>query len=398
MPARAEAGGLQRRRRAAPPARRRPRRRRILEVADELGQASARPERRRANLRPVTWSRWRAGLSARGAAAGGVLDPLAREPLGGGALDAARRRAARGRRGHRPARRLELGLRPRRAGLVAGGPGVAQGGEARGREVGEAGHRPRRAAPERLDDLVVGARHQPEALRPGRRGLVGAVQLQRAAGVLQARQAGRGEPPHDVRRELVVRRPRDRVGEDRHAAGRLQQRQVVALEVVVAGGEVVRRHGGDRVHAELDHPARQPQRVAGARAPDVRDDLGPSGRRLQRDLAHPRDLVVVEQRALAGGAAGQHAVEAPVEQPAQVRGERLGVHLARGVERREDGGEHRRAQRRAGAPLRGGRLSGPRAHAAVPRSRRPPSRAARPGPPAGPSAGSCRPARAPTRG
>ena len=129
-----------------------------------------------------------------------------------------------------------------------------------------------------------------------------------AGRVLHPREARRGELAGQRRIEVVHRPRRDVVHERRRAVRRLQHGEEVAPQLDL-GDRIEPRHvGRDRVRAGVERAARQRDRGARARPPDLRDHAQrPRG--CDRALDQRDDLVLLEQHALAGRAGDEDAVQ-----------------------------------------------------------------------------------------
>lgn len=214
---------------------------------------------------------------------------------------------------------------------------VLQRDEQIGPNVCERRHTTGRAGSKCLKNEPVGANQDVYAA-----GEVFAMALHRLRRVLDAAKAIGRERSDDVRRELVPRACGDGVCVCRSISPRSQDSTIVLEYLLVGVGVVVGHDGGDPVDAPREHSLREAHRPARVRPPDVGDHGNTAARRLDSGRNDRHQLVVIEQRAFSGRPAWHHSVDALLNQPVDMRMERVAVELTAVVERRQESHDDRR--------------------------------------------------------
>ena len=167
-----------------------------------------------------------------------------------------------------------------------------------------------------------------------------AVAVERLRRVLHASEAVASEDADRFDRELVARARRNRVRVHGVAVRRVDHRAVVADDLRIPEGVVVGDDGGDGGGAAPERAAREADRPRGVGPPDVSEDGNPFARRLHRRGRDARDLVVVEERALARRPAGHDPVHSLVDEALDVLPKHLELYSSFLVERRQKGDDH----------------------------------------------------------
>ena len=134
--------------------------------------------------------------------------------------------------------------------------------------------------------------------------------LQAAAGLLDADHARQGRQPRDRGRQHVGHRPAGNVIEHHGDVDRLEDGLEMLVQPLLARLVVVRHHRQHRIGATGLGRRGQFDRLQGAVGAGAGNDRDPAGDRLHGQVDHPLVLVEIECGRLAGGPAGDQAVNA----------------------------------------------------------------------------------------